>query len=163
MTLSIRAGQCWSCQPNAVLIWTWLRYTPEFTVSVTVLSAPVSMIIALWGMLSKHDRQLLFGRVCGARDTPGQAVALLPQQLRNSDVQRRSGCCSCPFSCIPSARRLEPSLLGSKCRLWWLVAAASDCSWTMSCKALKEQGAPPERRRSTRVLLTALVKEQAFE
>ena len=89
VTLSLDAGQCWPCQPNAVLIWTWLRYTPDFTVAVAVLSSPVSLMIALWGMLSYHDRQLLLARctACRAYDgsdaspSDGKSVAFIEPDI----------------------------------------------------------------------------------
>jgi hypothetical protein len=38
---------------------TWMVYTPEFQVTIVLISSPLSLLVALWGMTSKQTLQLL--------------------------------------------------------------------------------------------------------
>ncbi len=53
-------GQCFPCQKVGVLISFWLRYTPEFQLIVMILSAPVTLLVSLWGMFGKMERAILY-------------------------------------------------------------------------------------------------------
>jgi hypothetical protein len=55
-------GQCWPCQPTGQIIKSWLRFTPEFHAIVVLISAPITLTLAMWGMLSRKDRMILMDR-----------------------------------------------------------------------------------------------------
>ena len=42
-------------------VWTviqfWLQYTPEFQLTVVLISSPLALIVALWGMTNKRTLQ----------------------------------------------------------------------------------------------------------
>ena len=40
----------------------WLLYTPEFQLSVELISSPLTLLVALWGMTSKHTLRLMQSR-----------------------------------------------------------------------------------------------------
>lgn len=67
-------GQCWPCQPTGQIIKSWLRFTPEFHGIVVLISAPVTLTFAMWGMLSRKDRMILMNRSI-AESESGQKVA----------------------------------------------------------------------------------------
>jgi len=48
-----------SCNNVWALIQAWLLYTPEFQLSVELISSPLAMLVALWGMTSEHTLQLM--------------------------------------------------------------------------------------------------------
>jgi hypothetical protein len=54
-------GQCSPCQPAGVAIRFTLFYTPEVQVLVELVSSPLSLLFALWGMTSDRDRKELYG------------------------------------------------------------------------------------------------------
>ncbi len=54
-------GQCSTCQPVAVAIRFTLFYTPEVQMLVELLSSPLPLSFALWGMTSDRDRRELYG------------------------------------------------------------------------------------------------------
>ncbi len=39
-------------------IYWWNEFTPQFEIVVIVLSSPVTMLVALWGMTSARARQV---------------------------------------------------------------------------------------------------------
>ena len=41
------------------LILYWLEFTPEFQLSVVLISSPLAMIVALWGMTSDRTLQAM--------------------------------------------------------------------------------------------------------
>ncbi len=47
-----------SCDPSCYNVWEiiayWLYYTPEFQLSVVLISSPLALLVALWGMTSKR-------------------------------------------------------------------------------------------------------------
>ena len=47
-------------------------YTPEFLVCIVLVSEPLALLVALWGMTSEHTLQLM-------RPGRGQTVRLLSQ------------------------------------------------------------------------------------
>ena len=55
-------GQCWPCQSTAQLMKSWLRFTPEFHAMVVLIGSPITLVFALWGMLSRKDRLVLTNR-----------------------------------------------------------------------------------------------------
>ena len=54
-------GQCSACQPEGVAIRFTLFYTPEVQTLVELLSTPLALCFALWGMTSDRDRNELYG------------------------------------------------------------------------------------------------------
>lgn len=50
---------CKPCQGLANLVQAWERLTPEFRDLIFLLSSPLTMLVALWGMSGHHVRQLL--------------------------------------------------------------------------------------------------------
>jgi hypothetical protein len=67
------------CDPVCSNEWTvtlnWLELTPEFQLSVVLISSPLALLVALWGMTSEHTLQLM-------RSGRGQMV-----QLRSSEME----------------------------------------------------------------------------
>ena len=62
------------CDVNCYNLYThisvWMRYTPEFQLTVVLISSPVALLVALWGMTSK---QTLRTMMSGEKD---KAMAL---------------------------------------------------------------------------------------
>jgi hypothetical protein len=54
-------GQCSPCQPVGVAIRFTLFFTPEVQVLVELVSSPLALCFALWGMTSDRDRKELNG------------------------------------------------------------------------------------------------------
>ena len=52
------------------LIGYWLEFTPEFQLSVVLISSPLALIVALWGMTDKRTLQLM-------RSGRGQTVRMV--------------------------------------------------------------------------------------
>jgi hypothetical protein len=52
-----------NCDPSCNNVWSligyWLQYTPEFQLSVMLISSPLSLLVALWGMTSKRTLQAM--------------------------------------------------------------------------------------------------------
>jgi hypothetical protein len=50
-----------SCDPSCQNVWDlmqyWLTYTPEFQLMVMVISSPLALVVALWGMTSERTLQ----------------------------------------------------------------------------------------------------------
>ena len=51
-----------SCYNLYFLMQQWLVYTPEFQLSVELISSPLTLLVALWGMTSKHTLRLMQSR-----------------------------------------------------------------------------------------------------
>ncbi len=51
-----------SCYNVYSLMQTWLYFTPEFQLSVELISSPLTLLVALWGMTSKHTLRLMQSR-----------------------------------------------------------------------------------------------------
>jgi len=51
-----------SCYNTYGLMVTWLIYAPEFQLSVELISSPLTLLVALWGMTSKHTLRLMQSR-----------------------------------------------------------------------------------------------------
>ena len=47
------------CYNKWFLLQQWLQYTPEFQLSVVLISSPLALIVALWGMTSDRTLQLM--------------------------------------------------------------------------------------------------------
>jgi hypothetical protein len=62
------------CDPACSNLWFvigyWLQFTPEFQLSVVLISSPLALLVALWGMTDKRTLQLM-------RSGRGQTVMLL--------------------------------------------------------------------------------------
>ena len=48
-----------SCYNVYTLMQRWLDYTPEFQQSVELISSPLTLLVALWGMTSKRALQAM--------------------------------------------------------------------------------------------------------
>ncbi len=55
------SGQCRPCQPAAVAIRFTLFFSPEAQMLVELVSSPLALGFALWGMTSDRDRKELYG------------------------------------------------------------------------------------------------------
>jgi len=67
-----------SCYNVYSLMQTWLAFTPEFQLSVELISSPLTLLVALWGMTSKHTRRLMQSRRRGMNT---MRVTLLQETL----------------------------------------------------------------------------------
>ena len=56
----------------------WLFYTPEFQLSVELISSPLTLLVALWGMTSKHTLRLMQSR---RREMNTMQVSVLQETL----------------------------------------------------------------------------------
>ena len=49
------------CDPACSNVWTvvqfWLEFTPEFQLIVVLISSPLALLVALWGMTSERTLQ----------------------------------------------------------------------------------------------------------
>jgi hypothetical protein len=77
--LQIEVPNCFPCDPACSNVWTpivsWLQFTPEFQLIVVLISSPLALLVALWGMTDKRTLQLM-------RSGRGQMV-----QLRRSEME----------------------------------------------------------------------------
>ena len=64
----IPCNNVWSLMQN------WLENTPEFQLTVVLISSPLALIVALWGMTDKRTLQHM-------RSGLGQTVRLVSQPL----------------------------------------------------------------------------------
>ena len=59
--LQIEVSNCASCDPTCSNVWLligiWLQFTSEFQLSVVLISSPLALIVALWGMTSERTLQ----------------------------------------------------------------------------------------------------------
>ncbi len=60
--LQIQVATCSNgCDPACNNLWTviqfWLQFTPEFQLSVVLISSPLALFVALWGMTDKRTLQ----------------------------------------------------------------------------------------------------------
>jgi len=51
-----------SCYNVYALVQNWLYFTPEFQLTVELISSPLTLLVALWGMTSKHTLRLMQSR-----------------------------------------------------------------------------------------------------
>jgi len=51
-----------SCYNTYALMQSWITYAPEFQLSVELISSPLTLLVALWGMTSKHTLRLMQSR-----------------------------------------------------------------------------------------------------
>jgi hypothetical protein len=52
-------GPCSSCRNVYAHMLNWMSYTPEFQVLIVLVSSPVALLVALWGMTSNATLQLM--------------------------------------------------------------------------------------------------------
>ena len=68
------------CDPACNNVWLvitfWLEFTPEFQLIVVLISSPLALIVALWGMTSAHTLQHM-------RSGRAQTVRLLSRVAAN--------------------------------------------------------------------------------
>ncbi len=62
------------CNNVSTLIQTWLQDAPEFQLSVVLISSPLALIVALWGMTSERTLQHM-------RSGRAQMVGMVSQPL----------------------------------------------------------------------------------
>ena len=66
------------CDPACNNVWeliqSWLLFTPEFQLSVVLISSPLALLVALWGMTSKRALQHM-------KSSRGQMVSLRKNPL----------------------------------------------------------------------------------
>ena len=72
--LQIDVPDCSGCDPACSNVWTvilvWQQLTPEFQLIVVLISSPLALLVALWGMTSERMLQLM-------RSGRGQTVTML--------------------------------------------------------------------------------------
>ncbi len=51
-----------SCNKLYSLMQQWLYHTPEFQLSAQPISSPLTLLVVLWGMASKHTLRLMQSR-----------------------------------------------------------------------------------------------------
>ncbi len=56
------------------LMQLWVKFTPEFQLTVVLISSPLALLAALWGMTDKRTLQHM-------RSGRGQTVRMLSEQL----------------------------------------------------------------------------------
>jgi hypothetical protein len=66
---------CNSCQESGVIVQAWLFYTPEFSVSIMLLSSPLTLLIALWAMTT-HDALMSFRSCCWKSTSSGHEALI---------------------------------------------------------------------------------------
>jgi len=76
--LQTQSGNCadicdFSCSNVWKVMLVWLFYTPEFQLIIMLISSPVALLVALWGMTSKRTLQRMKssgGQMVGLRNNP---------------------------------------------------------------------------------------------
>ena len=48
-----------TCSNVFTLVARWMFFTPEFQLTIVLISSPLALIVALWGMTDKRSRQLM--------------------------------------------------------------------------------------------------------
>ena len=70
-----------SCVNTYTIILEWMRFTPEFRLSIILISSPLAMLVALWGMTSRHAWQLMTWRF---KDVQLNETPLSAQRLNSA-------------------------------------------------------------------------------
>jgi hypothetical protein len=73
-------NRCSDCFNNFTLIQVWLIYSPEFFFAVVLISEPVALLVALWGMTSGYTLQSLMNQINVERSDKG-VLASLPLKI----------------------------------------------------------------------------------
>jgi hypothetical protein len=61
-------GDCnLSCHNLFFLISVWMSYTPEFQSAIVLISSPLALLVALWGMTSERMLQRMTSNDLSAR------------------------------------------------------------------------------------------------
>jgi hypothetical protein len=58
-TVTASCRGCDECRTQYGLMTVWFTYTPEFQLLIVLVSSPVTLLVALWGMTSKSTLQLM--------------------------------------------------------------------------------------------------------
>jgi hypothetical protein len=66
-------NHCAACHNVYAHMYVWMVFTPEFESTIELISSPLALLVALWGMTSKHMLQLMKSREQGEE----LAVALM--------------------------------------------------------------------------------------
>ena len=79
--LEILVATCNSCDPACNNVWFviqfWLEFTPEFQLIVVLISSPLALIVALWGMTSERTLQHMRSGREQTETGRGQMVTML--------------------------------------------------------------------------------------
>jgi flagellar biosynthesis protein FlhB len=67
---------CSSCNPVPYLMRLWITLTPAFQLVVELVSSPLAMLVALWGMTSRRTLQIM--KAQWRRQQQQQLHALIP-------------------------------------------------------------------------------------
>jgi hypothetical protein len=67
-------GVCASCQNMYGHIVNWINYTPEFQLMIMLISSPVALLVALWGVTSNSTLQLMKAQERGSATPLSPAV-----------------------------------------------------------------------------------------
>jgi hypothetical protein len=65
---------------NCLFLAVFLEKYPEFQISVVMLSSPVTLLVALWGMTTLQARKLLFPFLYSADEISGMSMPLSMQK-----------------------------------------------------------------------------------
>jgi hypothetical protein len=68
-----------SCANLYLFMQQWLFFTPEFQLSVELISSPLALLVALWGMTSKHTLRLMQSRRLLRREMNVMQVGVLQE------------------------------------------------------------------------------------
>jgi ABC-type multidrug transport system fused ATPase/permease subunit len=72
-------GLCAPCRNMYAHMSTWLLYTPEFQLVIVLVSSPLALLVALWGMTPKTALQLM---------QPREQVTAMPPKLMEPNRER---------------------------------------------------------------------------
>ena len=75
------SGLCDGCKNVYTHIQVWVHYTPEFRLIIIMVSSPLALLVALWGMTSDRTLQLMRLKL-DCWPTPKTSGPLLPLSLQ---------------------------------------------------------------------------------
>ena len=85
------------CDPNCFSdleqMSTWFYFTPEFTMIIFLLSSPLALLVALWGMTSERMLNFIYfsQKSAGKRESE----RALPKRAANVSIPQRAGSDKC--------------------------------------------------------------------
>ena len=75
------SGHCGSCHNVYTHLFIWMLYTPQFQLMIVLVSSPVALLVALWGMTTKSTLHLM---TTSKRD---KTLAVTPMQARREEEE----------------------------------------------------------------------------
>ena len=67
-------GECGECQNVATVMSMWFMFNPEVRMLASFASAPAALLLAMYGMIGRHERHTLFpARLSTASQRPNTA------------------------------------------------------------------------------------------